>query len=88
MAIQNRYSGIHSTNSPIRTAFEIDRNDNKDLPEITRGLMVATAGDVRVRFEDGSEATLPELRPGVIYPVAVARVLFTGTEADGIVGLV
>ena len=78
---------ITQLNSPINGGFDIVPNDSADLDKITRALMVATGGDVAVILRDGSALTLPELAPGVIYPVRVKRVLATDTDATGIVGL-
>ncbi|WIY26004.1 spike base protein, RCAP_Rcc01079 family [Parasedimentitalea psychrophila] len=76
-----------SLTSPIIDGFDITPDDGTDLTKVTRGLMVAVGGDVTVVFKGGGTVTLPELSPGVIYPVRVARVLVTGTDATGIVGL-
>ena len=59
-----------------------------DLPQMTRGVMVGSAGDVAVVLKSGDAITLPALSPGVIYPLRIARVLATGTTASGIKGLI
>jgi len=74
-------------NSPINDGFDITPDDDNDLAKVTRGLMVAVGGDVTVVFKGGGTVTLPELVPGVIYPIRAARVLAAGTDASGIVGL-
>ena len=66
--------------------------DGSALPTISRGLMVAEAGDVAVTFagteeEVGNIVVLPALQPGIIYAVQVARIHAAGTTASGIVAL-
>lgn len=73
---------------PISGGFDITPDDASDLPQMTRGLMVASAGDVAVVLKDGTALTLPALAPGVIYPLRLSRVLATGTTAAGLKGLV
>ncbi len=80
-------SKITQLNSPINGGFDIEPDDGADLDKIPRALMVATGGDVAVILRDGTALTLPELAPGVIYPIRARRVLVTGTVASGIVGL-
>ncbi|MFG6569879.1 MULTISPECIES: hypothetical protein [Sulfitobacter] len=55
---------------------------------MTRGVVVASAGDLAVVLKSGDAATLPALSPGVIYPIRIARVLATGTTATAIKGVV
>ncbi len=74
--------------SPVQGGFDVTPDDVTDLSKVTRGLMVATAGDVAVVLRSGETLTLPGLTPGAIYPVRVSRVLSTGTTATGIKGLV
>lgn len=72
---------------PICDGFDITPADATDLSDVTRAVMVGTAGDLAVVLKNGSTLTLPSLAPGVIYPVRVRRVLETGTTAAGIKGL-
>ena len=69
-------------------AFAVTPDDETDLSEIVRGLMVATTGDVQLRMASGATIALPALLPGVQYAVRATRVFATGTTATGIVGLV
>lgn len=77
-----------SLNSPVEGGFDVVPADGADLPAVTRGVMVTSAGDVAVKLKSGDTLVLPGLAAGVIYPVRVARVLETGTTATGIKGLV
>jgi hypothetical protein len=72
---------------PICGGFDVTPSDAADLPQMTRGVMVASAGDLAVVLKSGDAVTLPALSPGVIYPHRIARVLATGTTATGINGL-
>ncbi|WPZ23565.1 hypothetical protein T7987_17825 (plasmid) [Sulfitobacter faviae] len=72
---------------PICGGFDVTPSDAADLPQMTRGVMVAYVGDLAVVLKSGDAVTLPALSPGVIYPIHIARVLATGTTATGIKGL-
>ena len=74
--------------SPIGGGFDVTPSDAADLPQVTRGVMVASTGDLAVVLKSGDAVTLPALSPGVIYPIRIARVLATGTTATGIKGLI
>lgn len=73
---------------PICGGFDVTPDDANDLAQMTRSVMVSSAGDVAVVLKDGDPITLPGLAPGVINLVRVARVLATGTTAAGIKGLI
>ena len=73
---------------PVEGGFDVTPGDGADLPQVTRALMVTSAGDVAVTLKTGDTVTLPGLTPGVIYPVRAARIAATGTTATGIKGLV
>ena len=81
----SHYSGL---SSPVCGGFDIMPDDTADLNQLTRGLMVSTAGDVSVILKNGDPLTLTGLTPGVIYPVRLVRVLATGTTATGLKGLI
>ncbi|HVX57431.1 MAG TPA: hypothetical protein VHA37_06895 [Candidatus Saccharimonadales bacterium] len=55
------------------------------LAKVSRGIMVATAGNLNVTMEDGSTGIIPALQPGVLYPFALSVVKKTSTTATGIV---
>jgi hypothetical protein len=82
---QNTQPGL---SGPVQGGFDIVPADGADLPEVTRGLMVTSAGDLAVVLKNGDAITLPGLTPGVIYPVRATRVEATGTTATGVKGLV
>ena len=74
--------------SPVQGGFDITPTDGSDLSQVTRAVMVSVPGDLAVTLKNGDTITLPGLTPGVIYPVRAARVLSTGTTADGVKGLI
>lgn len=70
--------------APAERPHSVAPSNTEDLPFISRGLMVTTAGDVRVTMKYGDPDTLPGLQPGVLYPFRVQKVFATGTTATGI----
>jgi hypothetical protein len=72
--------------SPASDAFAITPDDATDLPLATRALNVAQSGYVQLETVSGSLATL-YIAAGVAFPVRARRVLASGTDATGIVGL-
>ena len=89
MSIEDKYGTFSvGPTSPIFGGFSITPDDNSDLPTTSRALMIAEpGGDVTVVMKSGETLTLPSLVAGNIYPFRVVRVLATGTNATGIVGL-
>lgn len=67
--------------------FLITPNDSADLPKLTRGIILGTAGAVRVTFLSGATITIPYLVAGAIHSLQLSRIHSTGTTATGIVGL-
>ena len=58
-----------------------------DLPEVTRGIYVGTAGDLVVRPSDGGgDVTFAGVPAGSILPVRVSQVRAATTASD-LVGL-
>lgn len=78
------YNGL---SAPIIKGEDVTPSDTVDLTNVSRGLMVAVAGDVRVMLRDGDAITLPALQPGTIYPIRASRVYSTSTTATGIKAL-
>ncbi len=76
-----KYDYNHIT-GPIDDFFSITPDDDNDLTEVTRALLLDAAGTVRVTMKSGAVVDLP-LQAG-FNPVRVTRVHKTGTD----VGLV
>lgn len=72
--------------SPASGLFPIQPNDGVELPTVTRAINVAQAGQVHVETIQGTTATL-YVAAGIAFPVRARRILATGTDATGIVGL-
>lgn len=74
---------------PAFRLVAITPNDSTDLIQHgLRALWVGGAGNVAIRaLSDGSAVTIAGVPAGTLLPIAVARVLATGTTATNIVGL-
>lgn len=77
---------VESLSSPPSDLIAVTPDDGQDLPQVSRGLNVATAGQVQVTTLSGTTGTLT-LAAGIAFPVRVRRVWATGTTATGIVAL-
>ena len=84
----DRFASYQATlTAPASAAAEVTPSDSTDLPEVTRAIYVGSAGDLRVRMADGVIVTFIAAQGGAIYPLRVAQVFATGTDAGGIVAL-
>ena len=80
------FQNVSSTfDGPARNAHSITPDDNTDLPNVSRGLWVGVEGDVTVMMYSGVTETFVGVR--ALLPIAVKRVLATGTTAGAIVAL-
>lgn len=73
--------------TPAERAFVITPNDDNNLAQWARALIVGVAGNVNCIPIGQNTAVVIPAQAGVL-PVAVKRVLSTSTTATGIVGLV
>jgi hypothetical protein len=89
MPLQDSYARYATAgmSGPAEHAAPVIPDDAADLNWMTRAIMVTQAGSVTVTMKGGETATLPGLQPGALYPVRVARIHATGTDATGIVAL-
>ena len=67
--------------------FNITPNDGADLPKPIQGLYVGVAGIVYGIGMDGSTTILTGCLAGTVYPLAMRRILASGTTATNLVGL-
>ncbi|CCF85403.1 spike base protein, RCAP_Rcc01079 family [Nitrolancea hollandica] len=80
-------------NVPARKAIAITKDDSNPIPHpsgeaTTRGILVGTAGDLKLLFQDDTVAvTVKSLAAGVVYPFSVKQVYNTGSTASDIIGL-
>lgn len=73
---------------PICGGFNIFPDDEGEISQVTRAIMVSGAGDLAVTMKNGDGLMLSGLMAGVLYPLRISQVLATGTTATGIIGLV
>lgn len=67
-------------------ALAVTKSDVTTFDPPTRAIYVGTTGDVAVRMALGqNDVTFPAVAGSVILPIAVDRVLSTGTTASNIV---
>lgn len=84
-----------NNSTPLISALEVTPSDGSDLvpptgnARPTRGVLVGGAGNLTCIFADGSTAllTIPATACGQVLPIAVSRVMSTGTTATLIVAL-
>jgi len=71
---------------PYRHIASVTPHDTNDLLFPTRALMVGTAGDIAVITVGGETITIPSavVTANPLLPIAVTRVLNTGTGASNI----
>lgn len=67
-------------------AVAVTPDDATDLTREARGLLVGTAGDIKVDVQDGQTVTLKNVPVGVL-PLRVKRVYSTGTTASNITAM-
>ena len=74
---------------PGRELVVVTPNDGADLTDTpTRGIYVGVSGDLAVVGEENAASVvLVGIAAGIIHPIAVKRVLATGTTATGIVAV-
>lgn len=73
--------------SPATGGFAITASDATVFTQPTRAVWVGGAGNVAVRFIDGTTITLTGVLAGTLLPIRVDKVLSTGTTASTISGL-
>ena len=76
-----------SLTSPARDAEAIVPNDAVDLPFVTRGIYVGSAGSLQVQMAGGQTVTFENVLAGVIYPLRVSRVMAVGTTATALIAV-
>lgn len=91
MAAQDNFPGPGLT-SPASNGVAVTPSDSVDLANVSRGLLIGTAGNVQVTFVGqsnipGTTTVLTGLSAGSVYPFRVTRVWSTNTTAGSIVSL-
>lgn len=73
-------------NSGAMGGRTVTPSDTAPIGRRTRGFQVAVAGDVALKYADGTTATWPACVAGMLHPhYGFTHVLSTGTTATGIV---
>lgn len=72
---------------PARNAVAVTPSDSTDLTNVTRAIVVGGNGNVSVNMSGSGSAVVISMTAGTIYPLAVSRILSTGTAATGIVAI-
>lgn len=72
--------------NPATMAFTITADDDTDLSQPTRGILVTGAGNLELIFFDDSAAVVVPVDANVVYPFCVKRVRASSTTATGIIG--
>jgi hypothetical protein len=73
--------------SPYDNGVDVTPSDSADLAFRTRALWVGGAGNVAVRWPNGTSQTFQSVAAGTLLPFRVDRVLSTGTTATNIKAL-
>lgn len=83
----DRYGSDITQLGPARNAAAVTPDNNNDLGFVTRGIIVGGNGNVSVNMSGSGAAIVIAMTAGTLYPIAVSRVLSTGTSATGIVAV-
>ncbi|WP_349294656.1 hypothetical protein ABEB22_21055 (plasmid) [Thioclava sp. 'Guangxiensis'] len=81
------YHGITSLTGPGFDGFAITPDDGADLSQVTRGIYLGQAGDLRVTLAGGQTVTFTNMAAGGIHGLRIRRVWASGTTAADMVGL-
>ena len=65
----------------------VPSDDDDLIGGLTRGIYVGKSGDLAVHDSEGDDIVFPDVAAGMVHPLAVLRVLDTGTDADDIVAI-
>lgn len=74
-------------NWPAQDVKTITPSDTTDLTTPFRGLMVGTAGDVKIKTLNDTVIVLKNVVAGIVHPIGAKRVYTTGTTAVNIFGI-
>jgi hypothetical protein len=72
---------------PARNAVAVTPNDGTDLTNVSRGIIAGSTGNISVNMSGSGSAVVIAVVAGQLYPIAVSRILATGTSATGIVAI-
>lgn len=73
--------------SPARNAFAVSPHDTNELTNVTRGLYIGIAGNLKVTTVGGDTVTFIGVLAGTIIPIRAKIIWSTGTTATSMLGL-
>ena len=78
--------GVQERSDPAIGALAISYGGgDQDINIPARGLYISSAGNLAVVMLNGDSVTLTGLLAGVVYPIAVKKILNAGSTAAGLV---
>lgn len=78
--------GVQERSDPAIGAIAIDyAAGDQDITVPSRGLYISSAGDLVVLMANGDAVTLTGLLAGVVYPIAVRKIIQAASTAAGLV---
>lgn len=80
-------SGPEVSWSPYQNIQQVTPSDTARLPNASRAIYFATAGNVNVLTMGGQRVDVLNVLAGTIYPICAVQVFATGTTATGILAL-
>lgn len=84
---EDNLKSLHATmTSSAEGGFLITPNDSNDLEQVTKAILVGTAGILKVTYKNGSIDTIPVVAG--YNPLRLSRVHLTSQTAGNIHGLV
>lgn len=78
--VDSRHRLPVSRDQPIERIWVVTPNDSADLARVTRAIMLEADGVVNMIAADDTVAVALPLRGMLLYPIAVKRILLTGTS--------
>jgi hypothetical protein len=84
----NKFAKFYTNlDSPARSGFAIVPSDTDELVTVTRKIWVGTGGNLTVIFEkDSTPVTFLNVPNGTELNIMVKKVMFTDTDASGLIG--
>lgn len=87
MAPIDEFAQPQKLESPAYSAVPVTPDDSNDLTYLTRGVYIGGTGNLAVIMAGGQTVTFNGAVAGTILPIAVKRVLASGTTATGVVAI-
>jgi hypothetical protein len=90
MAVESFAPDSARLTSPARNAAAVTPSDTVDLPYVSRGIYVGGLGNLKVVMASpmgDATVTFTAVPVGVLLPIAVSRVMATGTTAANLVAI-